>query len=136
MPTNNAMINDALSEIQIAPEGVTANATQLADGLTELNRMMAEWTENDMDVGYFPQDTGTDSIPVPTWAERAVQANLAANLASFYRIPITIDLAQKASDSAAFVAKKCINSNLKGVDMDHLPIGSGSYSTHNIENDT
>lgn len=133
MPTNTVIITDSLQEIGAVADGQTATASQLADGLTTLNRMMAIWTEDDMDVGWFPQDTGSDTIPIPTWAEEAVQANLGINLCSLFRITATPELIIRASEGRDFIAKKVINHNLEGADMDHIPYGV--YPRWNVDTD-
>jgi len=133
MPTNTALITDSLGEIGAVADGQTASASDLADGLKALNRMMAIWTEDSMDIGWFPQDTGSDTIPIPVWAEEAVQANLGLKLCSLYRITPTNDLINKAVEGIEFVAKKVINHNLEGVDMDHMPYGV--YPRWNVDTD-
>ena len=135
MPTNTKIITDALQEIAIVADGQTASASELADGLTELNQMMAEWSIDDMDVGYFPQDTGSDTCPVPIWAERGVKANLAVALAASYRVSVSAETAFKATDSLSFIAKTCINNKVEGVDNDHMPQGTAS-SRWNITTDS
>ena len=57
MPTNTSLITDALKAAAIIADGQTASASELADGLTALNRMMAVWAQDGKDIGYFPQDT-------------------------------------------------------------------------------
>lgn len=134
MPTNNEIIQDALTDIAIVSAGVTATATQLSDGLTRLNRMMAEWAENDVNLGFFPQSAGTDTIPIPIWAERAVETNLAMNLATFHRVPVTQELATEALTSYTKLANRCISEKIEPLDMDHLPGGGRTYR-YNIESD-
>jgi len=124
MPTNTVIITDALQEVAIVADGQTASASELADGLTELNQMMAMWAINDRDVGYFPQDTGSDTCPIPIWAEQAVRSNLAVNLAAIFRVPVSQATAMRASEGKDFITKTCINAKLEGVDNDHMPYGS------------
>ena len=135
MPTNTALITSSLNEIGAVADGQPASSSQLSDGLTTLNRMMAVWTENDMDLGWFAQDTGADTMPIPIWAEEAVQANLSLRLCSDYRIDPKPELIIKAGDGASFVAKKVINHNLKGLDMDHMPLGT-NFANRNILTDS
>lgn len=132
MPTNTAMITDALKDIAIIADGQTASASEIADGLKALNQMMAAWSVNDMDVGYFPQDTASDACPIPVWAEEAVRANLALSLSRVFRVPVSAEVAMSASDGSALVAKQVINNKIEGVDMDHMPIGV-SRIRYNIE---
>lgn len=129
MPTNTAFITDALTEIARVGRGKTADSGDLQNALDIQNRMMAQWALSSRDVGYFPQDTLADTIPIPIWAEEAVQANLAVKLASFFRTPITRELAQKAIEGENMVTRTVITSNRKGANMDHLP---GGHSRINI----
>ena len=126
MPTNTKIITDALMEIAVVADGQTASASELADGLTELNQMMAVWTIDDKNIGYFPQDTGSDTCPIPIWAEQAVKTNLAVNLAAIFRVPVSPETLVRAGNGLTFVAKKCINAKLEGVDNDHMPYGAPS----------
>ena len=123
MPTNAVIITDALQEIQVVADGQTASASELADGLTELNQMMAVWAVDDMDVCYFPQDTASDACPIPIWAEQAVKANLAINLCSIFGIAVRAETAKRAINGAEFIAKTVINAKLEGADMDTMPLG-------------
>lgn len=134
MPTNTVMITDALLDIAIVADGQTASASQISDGLKSLNQMMATWAVSDMDIGYFPQDTASDDCPIPTWSEEAVRANLGVALASAYRVPVSLEIAQKATTGASTVARMVINNKLEGVDNDHMPQGA-SNNRWNIDTD-
>lgn len=123
MPTNTEIITDALQAGAIIADGQTASASELADGLTALNRMMQVWTQDDMDVGFFPQDTASDTCPIPTWAEEAVQDNLTVRLCKVFRVPVSPEVAVRASEGVSFVAKMVINEKLEGANMNHMPLG-------------
>lgn len=123
MPTNTEIITDALQAAAIIADGQTASASELSDSLTALNRMMLTWTQDDMDIGYFPQDTGSDACPIPVWAEEAVQDNLTMRLCKIFRVPVSTEVAIRASEGASYIAKMCINNKLEGVDNDHMPQG-------------
>lgn len=43
MSTGNSLVTDTLSRIQYLPAGGTATATELSDGVNELNRMLGGW---------------------------------------------------------------------------------------------
>ena len=133
--TNTVIINDALKELGVVAEGETATAPQGLDALRAFNQMMAVWVESDMDFGWFPQDTLSDTAPVPTWAEDAVIANLAKTMASKFRAPVTPVLQERAVEGRNHVARTLINMNLENADMEHLPRGDGRYDTRNILND-
>lgn len=135
MPTNTAFITDSLRDIAVVADGSAADASELQDGLKALNRMMAAWTVADKEIGYFPQDTLADSIPIPVWAEEAVQACLAIKLAAVFRVAVRPELAIKAMEGESLITRTCINAKLEGLDMDHMATGAGYYS-HNILTDT
>ena len=126
MPTNTKIITDALQKAQIIADGQTASASELADGLTELNQMMAMWAVDDMDIGYFPQDTGSDTCPIPIWAEGAVKANLTVALCAAFGVAVKPETLGQAMSGSMFIAKMVINSNLEGVDMDNMPNGTAT----------
>jgi len=126
MTTNTVLITNALGEAQIVADGQTASASELADGLIELNNMMAMWAAFDKDIGYFPQDTGSDKCPIPIWSEQAVQANLVVNLCAIFKVPVSQETAKRAIEGANFIAVKCINNKLEGANMDTMPLGSNS----------
>jgi len=126
MTTNTALITNALREPQIIADGQTASASELAIGLKELNNMMAMWAVDDKDIGYFPQDTGSDTCPIPIWSEQAVQSNLSINLCAVFKFPVSTETAKRAIEGANFIAKMVINSKLEGANMDTMPLGSNS----------
>ena len=126
--TNQNVIDQALIEIGVVQAGDSANATDSADALTKLNQMMAAWEISDKKLGFFPQDTLSDTCPIPIWAEDAVVNNLAILLAPSFEIPPSADTYRKASDGINLVGRVCINENLEGADMSHL----GSTRIFNI----
>lgn len=134
MPTNTAFLTDALQEIGIVADGATAESGDLQTALDVMNRMMAEWAISDKNIGYFPQDTLADSVPVPIWAEKGVNANLAVELASVFRVPVTQELLSKAIGGEMVIVRYCINNKLEGANMDNMAIGAG-YDRYNIQSD-
>jgi len=130
MPTNTAFLVDALKEIGVVADGEIAQNSDLQDSLAVMNRMMAAWSLSDKEVGYFPQDQLGDTVPIPIWAEEGVQANLSIKLASLFRIPVTLELIDKAADGRNAIARICINNKLEGADMDHMPWGSNYYDNN------
>lgn len=124
MPTNTSLITDALKAAAIIADGQTTSASELADGLTALNRMMAVWKEENKDIGFFPQDTASDDCPIPKWAEEAVQDNLTVRLCKIYRVPVSPEIAMSASNGDDFITKMVINENLEGANMNNMPASS------------
>jgi hypothetical protein len=119
----------------VIESGDTANATDSADALVVLNNMMAEWKYSGKNLDYFPQDTLSDTIPIPDWAESAVRANLAIRCATTFRGSITQSLNKEAVDGENLVTRTLLNLNLEQADLRHLPQGDGRFG-HNILTDT
>lgn len=124
MPTNLQIIDQALQELGIVDHEGTATAKQAAIGLTHLNQMMYEWSVTDKDLHFAPQDTLSDTCPIPTWAEMAVVTNLAMHLSSPMRAPISPQLAGRAMLSTESLLRTLINLKNQGADMSHISQGS------------
>lgn len=127
MSTNQQIIDRALREIGVVEGGSSADATDSADTLTDLNGMMAQWRKSSMDLDFFPQDDLTATCPVPDWAEEAVVSNLAVKAAVTFRANVTQALGMKAHDGKNLVGRTLINLNLEQADMTHMPQGEGQY---------
>lgn len=127
MATNSEVIGDALREINVIAEGQTPSAEQGLYGLRKLNEMVEEWTERDVDLGYYAQTDASATCPIPAWSESAVKSNLAIALAPKYGASVSAELALGAMNSFNVVQRKCMVENLKPANMDHLPVGLGSY---------
>src|SRR3972149_3026504 len=84
MTTNIAVITDALRLLGVVSETETPGADQGAHALGRLNRMLAQWTEDDIELGYFAQSLTTADCPIPDWAERGVISKLAQDLRAVY----------------------------------------------------
>jgi len=130
MSTNQEIIDRALSDIGVIEAGDTANATDSADALVVLNNMMAEWKVSGKNLDYFPQDTLSDTIPIPDWSESAVRANLAIRCATTFRGSATQTLITEAIDGNNLVTRTLLNLNLEQADMRHLPQGEGRFGNN------
>lgn len=127
MSTNQSIIDKALSALGVIESSDTADATDSADALVDLNNMMAQWRVSDKDLDWFPQDDLTATIPIPDWAEDAVSMNLAVKCSTTFRSPVTPDLGRQATEGRNLVARTLINLNLDQADMTHLPQGEGRF---------
>lgn len=127
MTTNAQIITDALRDINVIPESASASAEQGKFGLRVLNRMLEEWTERDIDLGYFKQSSTTADIPIPAYAESAVTMQLSIRLAPNYGATISAELAMGADRAYTTLSTKAINEKLTKSDMDHLPVGEGRH---------
>ena len=127
MSTNQQIIDKALSDLGVIESSDSANATDSADALVDLNNMMAEWRISDKDLDWFSQDTLSATIPIPDWAEDAVIKNLAVKCSTTFRTPVTQMVVQQAEEGRNLVARTLINLNLGQADMTHMPQGEGRY---------
>jgi len=134
MATNQAIIDSALGKLGVIESGDSADATDSATALTVLNAMMNEWRNRSMDFNWFNQDTLTDSIPIPDWAEEGVKSNLAVRAASDFRTPVPPSLLTEALDGRRTIGNTLISQDLDNADMTHLPYGDGRTSEYDIEN--
>ena len=123
MSTNQQIINRALYELGSLEYGATADATDSADALNDLNVMMAAKELESWDLNWFPQDDLTETCPVPRWAEKGVVANLALECGGTFNIMPTAQTVRKAEDGERVILNTCINAKLEGADMSHLHQG-------------
>ena len=126
MATNLQIITDALQELGIVPEGDEATAAQGEQALRYLNRIMAEYQVGD-GLSFAPQDTLSDTCPIPLWAENAIVALLAGNLASPMRVNIRPELVARIDAAATSLRRTLINLKLQGADMSNIHLGSSRY---------
>ena len=134
-PTNLDYITAALRDLNIIAETQTASAEQGSHALQVMNDMLEEWTECDIDLGYFAQISTTDICPVPRWAKSGVQSQLAIRLAPTYGATVTAELGKKATDGYQVISRKAINAKLRPLDMSHLPVSDGQYTNASILTD-
>ena len=129
MTTNLTIIDDALREINVISEIDSASAEQGKFCLRRLNQMMEVWRENGADIGYFAQDTTTDTIPIPDWTELGVTAALAIVIAPTYSATVSAELLLTARIAANMITRKSLAERQQGANMSHLPAGSGNRYT-------
>lgn len=133
--TNQQVINKALQELYVLESGQSPSSDESSDVLALLNQMMAEWAVSDKDLNFPPQDTLSDTCPIPTWAERGVIASLAIEAAPMFDAVISSALVAKYEDGVTTITRTLINHNLEKTDMSHLPQGQGYGYRYNIETD-
>ena len=121
--TIQELINKAMLHIGAVKSGSDATPTESADMLSALNSMMAMWAKEDKDLQFPPQDTLTDTYPLPMWTEEPVIYNLSIRGATLFDLPIPADVAMMASNGQSFIAKTLINAKLESKDMTHMPGG-------------
>jgi len=125
--TASTVIRDALQEIlvQAAEQPITADEGQGAMRL--LNRMMAAWVLDGVDLSYTPVDSLNDDITVVDGALDAIVLNLAIKLAPQYDRPISQGLYINASRAYEAMLKTAVVIPVTEFPAT-LPYGSGNES--------
>lgn len=134
MSTNQQVVTYSMQEINAIYEGQSPTAAQSTDAMNMMNRMLADWAENDMDMNYPPQDTLTATCPIPLYAEDAVITNLAVRLCPSFEKPVSAELYERADKAKRKLATVLMNLKLEQADMSHLPQGNSKFR-YNIETD-
>ncbi len=132
MTTNLVIIEDALRDLNVISEIDSASAEQGSFCLRRLNQMMEASKEDDIDIGWFAQNSTADTIPIPDWAELGVTASLAIVCAPNYGATVSAETVAVADKFAGIVQRKSLSEKLENADMSHLPAGAGRGVRHNI----
>jgi hypothetical protein len=118
--TVQALITDALLEIGVIRENQSPSPEQLATSLRRLNQLMADWEEDGIELGYYPQSTYTATVPIPESAERAVMFNFALELAgSFGASEVRPATLRAAAQAYARLERDTVD--VVEMSVDHLP---------------
>jgi hypothetical protein len=89
---------------------------------------MASLSTEDIDIGYFTQDSTTDDCPIPEWAERGVISLLAQELLAIYPSAQVIPrVTDDDSNGVNVIRRMCLNQKLTGQDTSYLGLGGGNY---------
>jgi hypothetical protein len=130
--TVQALISDALLEIGVIRENQSPSPEQLSTSLRRLNQMLADWEEDGIELGYYPQTTYTSEVPIPESAERGVMLNFALELAgSFGAADVRPATLKAAAQSYARLERDTIEVVEQSVD--HLPGVCDSYDINTDE---
>jgi hypothetical protein len=123
--TASTIIRDALQEILVQASEQPIEASEAQDAMRLLNRMMAAWVSDGLDLSYTPVDSLNDAITVVDGALDAIVLNLAIKLAPQYDRPISQGLflnAKNAMDAVRKIAVVITESAYPST----LPYGSGN----------
>lgn len=127
MSTNLQVLTDALRGLNVINEVETPSAEQSAQCLRKLNQMLAEWAVLGTVIGYFAQSDTSATCPIPDWAERGVTNHLALYIAPDFGAQPSLPVIAAADSGMQTILLTVTNLKLEGVDMSHLPRGSGHY---------
>jgi hypothetical protein len=128
MTTNVSIIQSAYQIIGVVAESQSVSAEQGQIGLDTLNQLMASLSTEDIDIGYFTQDSTTDDCPIPEWAERGIISKLAQELLAIYPSAQVIPrITDDETNGYAVIRRMCMNQKLQGQDTSYLGLGGGNY---------
>lgn len=131
--TNLELLTSAFRKIGMLDENDVPSAEQGQVGLRLLNQLLAAWAEDGLAFpSWFTQTVLSDALPLPDWAERAVTAALAIEIAGEYDRSVTDALAVVASNSYDALLRKRMNQQLQPIDLSHLPMGE-AHGFYDIE---
>ena len=133
MTTNSQVIEDALRLIGVIAEGQTATAEQGANALRKMNGLMEAWAVEEVEIGYFAQNSTTDTFPCPAWSERGVTARLAhALLADYPSAQLSADMLDDERNGVAVIRRIAHYQTRQPLDMTHLGPGDGMRGFQDI----
>lgn len=106
MSTFRDVIEDAFKEIGVLRKGESADADEIQDGLTALNRMMNSWRLSGIDLEYLTETSVSDVFPYPDEDEGPVVYNLALKLAGSYGVQVSAETAAYAAEGLQQIRNK------------------------------
>lgn len=119
MATNLDIITTSLRIINFINENEAPSSELAAEGLEAMNDMLADWEEDGIELGYFPQTLLAGTSPVEDKNLRGVKYNLGIELAGRKNFPVsqaTIHVAQKSKTRLEKGTTEVMESS-----FDHLP---------------
>jgi hypothetical protein len=119
------MVYDSLLEIGVVRAGQTLSPEHLSLGIRKLNAMLAEWEEDGIELGYYPQTVQTTNVPVPAAAENAVMLNLAVAQSGAYGVTVTPATVLGAKNGYERLERDTIT--LVELSVSHLPNAHPGY---------
>ena len=131
MATNLDVITSSLRLLNVINSIQVPTAEQDAQGLTILNDMMADWEQDGIELGYYPQTASSDTIPVLDQYLRGIKYNLAFEMAPFFGTSLT----QEALAIAQETKDRLVKGTVEVVDSSfgHMPAGNTGYYDINNE---
>lgn len=129
METAKTLINDVLLEIQVNGAEQAVQAVDFQTALRYLNRMMFEFAEDGINLGFTEVTGPDDPITVNRGAINGIIANLAIQISNTYDFNIGPDLASRAVESKRVMTKIATQISPSSY-PDTLPIGSGNETEY------
>jgi len=134
MTTNLQFINDALSLINVLPEGQTASPEQGDIALRTANELVDEWAEDEIVVNWSPQTSLTDDCPLTGIEMTAVKHHLAIRLCPHYGREPNPSLVAIAQGAYGKLQRQQLVLKVEPVEL-QLPRSEGLRSGYDITTD-
>lgn len=126
MATAGDVIKYALQQILVQESEADLEPDEYADSIAQLNRMMAAWEAQGIDLGYTSVDNVSDVVSVADGALDGIISSLAIRVAPMFGRPIPGDL--REWNREAMQAVRLLGQYLPPSEMPYtLPKGSGNY---------
>ena len=134
MTLASTLITEAFTKATVKPSQTPLTAYQNADGLRNVNDLVAEWNAVGLLNNCSPVNTTAGDIGEDRHEKPAIVSELAKRLCSEYGIPIPQNLLNEAADTFSSMAA-VNNGNLKPTWPSRLPLGQANEDDAYI-NDT
>lgn len=125
MATAADFINGALVHLTVKSAETSLQPDEIQDGLVALNDMLSSWEVSGRPLGFTRVAGIADTVNVPQWAERAIKAALAVELAPSYERIISPALAVIVSDSEKALLRTILSIGPAEY-PNTMPMGSGN----------
>lgn len=96
MTTPNDLIEASLKKIGVHSKGQSLDAEDLQDALSELNRILAMWKDDGIDIGQAVYTSAATTLTIPLKYHKAIVDTLAVELSPEYGMPVSPVIMQQA----------------------------------------
>lgn len=121
--TNIELLKASLLKINVLEVNESPTAEQGVNGLISLNNLMAQWSLDGVDVGYYPQTDQDAETPIAAPNLRAVIFNLAMELSTDFGVTTSEEVRTIAENTYAALCKS--SRKTFESDMTMLPSAEG-----------
>ncbi len=125
MATGADIVTAALRKLGIRTAESPLTASELADGLSEMNDMLAKWEGKGINFGFDPISSAADTVEAPGSAIAAIKSNLSIRLAPDYSRIVSQTLKDQAEKDYNDLLTSEYGPNTVEF-PDTLPLGSGN----------
>ena len=133
--TNNDLIENALRLIGVIAEGMTATAEQSEIGLSVMNEIADDWSENGVSLNWSEQDSATADLTLSGAEKSAMQYELAVRLCPAFGREPPPSLMMLAGSAYRRILRSALNLANQPVTA-FMPAAEGAANTYNVLTDS